>query len=64
MKRKTKRTRSQLVLALASDPPIHWPESTRAALVAALADLLIDVHLRDQGNPSEEDVHDEPENYR
>jgi len=64
MKRKTKRSRSQLALALASDPPIQWPEPTRAALVAALADLLIDAHLQDQGNRPEEDVRDEPENYR
>ncbi len=64
MKRKTKRARSQLVLALASDPPIQWPEPTRAALIPALADLLIDAHLRDQGNQPEEYARDEPENYR
>jgi hypothetical protein len=64
MRRKTKRTRSQLALALANDPPIQWPEPTRAAFVAALADLLIDAHLRDHGNLPEEDGRDEPENYR
>jgi hypothetical protein len=64
MKRKAKRSLRQLALALASDPPIQWPEPIRAALVAALADLLIDAHLRDQGNQPEEDVRDEPENYR
>jgi hypothetical protein len=64
MKRKTKRTRSQLILALASDAPIQWPEPTRVALIAALADLLLDAHLRDQGNPPEEYARDEPENYR
>jgi hypothetical protein len=64
MKRKAKRTRRQLVLALASDPPIQWPDPTRAALIAALADLLIEAHLRDQGSQLEEDARDESENYR
>jgi hypothetical protein len=64
MKRKAKPTRSQLALALASDPPIQWLEPTKAALIAALADLLIEAHLRDQGNQPEEDGRDEPENYR
>ena len=64
MKRKTKRTRSQLLLALASDPPIQWPAPTRAALIVALADLLIEAHLRDRGSQLEEFVCDEPQNYR
>lgn len=64
MKRKAKRTRSQLVLALASDPPIQWPPPTRAELIVALADLLIEVHLQNQGNQPEEYERDEPENYR
>jgi hypothetical protein len=63
MKRKAKPTRSQLTLALASDPPIQWPAPTRELLIAALADLLIEAHLRDQGNQPEKDTRDEPENY-
>jgi hypothetical protein len=63
MKRKAKATRSQLALALVRDPPIQWQEPTKAALIAALADLLIEVHLREQGDQPEE-ARDESENNR
>ena len=64
MKRKARITRSQLVLSLVGEPPIQWPEPTKVALIAALADLLIEAHLQNHINQSEEDVRDEPESYR
>lgn len=64
MKRKPRRTRRQLVLALASEPPIPWPMDTRSALVIALADLLIEAHAREQGSPLREGRHDEPKDHR
>lgn len=64
MKRKPRRTRRQLALALASEPPIPWPTDMRSELVAALADLLIEAHVCEQGSPLEECRHDEPEDYR
>jgi hypothetical protein len=64
MKRKARTTRSQLVLSLVGDPPIQWPEPTKIALIAALADLLIEAHLQDHKKQSEEDVRDESESYR
>lgn len=64
MKRKTRKTRSQLALPLANDPPIQWPAPTVAELIVALADLLIEAHLRNQGDQPEEYAHDEPKNHR
>ena len=64
MKRKPERTPRQLALALAEEPTTPWPTPTRVALVAALADLLIEAHGEEQGSPLLEAHHDEPEDHR
>lgn len=48
MKRKTRRTRQQLALVLQSESRIIWPAETRNALIAALADLLLEALSREQ----------------
>ncbi|HUL63019.1 MAG TPA: hypothetical protein VLW55_00240 [Burkholderiaceae bacterium] len=63
MKRKPRRTRRQLALALAGEPSTQWPTPTRVALLTALADLLIEAHHEEQESPVEERRHDEPEDH-
>lgn len=64
MKRKPRRTPRQLALALANEPSVLWPAQTQVALVAALADLLIEAHANEQASPLQERHHDESEDQR
>lgn len=64
MKRNPRRTPCQLALALAHEPSMPWPAQTQVALVAALADLLIEAHGNAQANPLLEHHDDEPEDQR
>jgi hypothetical protein len=64
MKRTPKRTQRQLALTLTGEPSVLWPTPTQVALVAALADLLIEAHGNEQGNPLPERHDDEPEDQR
>lgn len=64
MKRTPKRTPRQLALTLAGKPSVLWPTPTQVALVAALADLLIEAHGNEQRNLLQERHHDEPEDQR
>ena len=64
MKRTPRRTPRQLALTLADEPSMQWPAQTQVALEAALADLLIEAHGNEQGNPLPERQDDEPEDQR
>lgn len=63
MKRKSRPTPRQLALALAGEPSTLWPTQTQVALLAALADLLIEAHGEEQESPLEEPHHDELEDH-
>ena len=64
MKRKTRRTRRQLALVLQSECRTVWPAETRNALIAALADLLLEALSREQDPLPIGGQGDEPEDYR
>jgi hypothetical protein len=64
MKRKTRRTRQQLALLLQSERRTVWPADTRSALIAALADLLLEALGRDEAPLPVGGRSDEPEDHR
>jgi hypothetical protein len=62
MKRKTRRTRRQLALMLQSECQTVWPADTQNALIAALAELLLEALGREEVPLGGH--YDEPEDHR
>ena len=61
MKRKTRRSRHQLALALEQSVPPPWPPSIRAALIGVLADLLLEALAPEVPRAASQEDRDEHE---
>jgi len=64
MKRTTRRTGRQLALMLRREPQAAWPPDADEALIATLADLLLEALGREEAPRAAEDHDDEPEDHR
>ena len=64
MKRTARRTPRQLALMLRGEPRAAWPPDTQEALIATLADLLLEALGREGSPRAAEDHLDEPEDHR
>ena len=63
MKRRTRRTRQQLALMLDVKRQMAWPPQTHAALVAALADLLVEALGAEEARSMPQEVPDERQDH-
>jgi hypothetical protein len=65
MKSTSRPSRRQVALALERESPLPPPPDTHEALIAALADLLLEALAAERGElPSQRRDHDESEDHR
>lgn len=64
MERTTRRTARQLPLMLRRESRAAWPPGTQEALIATLADLLLEALGREEAPQAAEGRDDEPEDHR